>query len=110
MNPCENASSPIVSILQPEPRKIAGWNLDRRYPPKSPTWAALLAADLAAGVPLEPLTRAQALSVTGANGSYFGIARSLSPQERAWVESGQMTLCGVVKYRRRLADEIAKVA
>jgi hypothetical protein len=110
MELCERAFSPVVSIPQAEPRKIAGWNLDRRYPPKSPTEAALLAVDLVAGVPLEPLTRAQALSVTGASGYYFSLARSLSPTERAMVEAGEMTLSGVVKYRRQLATEIAKVA
>jgi hypothetical protein len=109
MQVCERASSPLVTILQSEPRKIPGWRLDPRYGPRTATEAALLAVDLTIGS-VQPMTRVAAIALTGTTAPYFSIARSLSPQERAMVESGELTLNGVAKYRRQIAEEIAKIA
>jgi hypothetical protein len=98
-----------VTILQPEPRRIPGWRLDRRYR-QTASQRALTASDLVAGAPAQSFTWAEAIAVAGSNTRYLSIARSLSPQERARVESGAVTLNGVLRERRRIAAAIAEIA
>jgi hypothetical protein len=111
MTPIHEIPPSVPTIVrQVPPRTIPGWKLDRRYPPQTAAEKALLAVDLASGVPIERLSRVQAISVAGTNVVYYSIARSLSPAERARVESGEVTLNGIVRERRRIAAEIAKIA
>ena len=109
MEHCERASSPNITILQPEPRRIPGWRLDRRYS-QTASQRAITASDLAAGIPAQSFTWAEAIAVAGSNIRYFSIARSLSPQERARVEAGAITLSGIIRERRKIEEEIGKVA
>ena len=101
----------VPTIVRPvPPRSIPGWKLDRRYPPQTAAEKALLAVDLASGVPLERVSRTLAISLAGTNVVYYSIARSLSPAERARVESGELTLNAIPRERRRIAAAIAEIA
>jgi hypothetical protein len=106
----DRASSSKIIALQPEPRKIAGWRLDPRYGRRSTSERALLAVDMAAGIPLEPLSGVAARAATGTSQRSFSIAKSLSSPERAMVEAGTFTLTGILQARRKWATEIAKTA
>jgi hypothetical protein len=107
----ERASSPNIAVLQPEPviRRIPGWQLARRYQ-QTASRRALMACDLVAGAPVQTFTWAEAIAVVGTNSRYLSIALSLSPQERARVEAGTVTLSGIVRERRRIVAEISKIA
>jgi hypothetical protein len=75
--------------------------LDKRIWRHDPTIAALLAADLVAGfVVFDKLPLQQALRLTGANLRYVQVAMDLSPQERAEVEAGRVTLSSLAQGRR----------
>jgi hypothetical protein len=111
MFPTYEVSPTVPTIVrQVPPRSIPGWKLDRRYPPQTAAEKALLAVDLASGVPLERVSRTLAISLAGTNVVYYAIARSLTPAERARVENGQVTLPGVARERRQAAAAIAEIA
>ena len=111
MSPIHNVPPSVPTIVRPvPPRSIPGWKLDRRYPPQTAAEKALLAVDLAGGVPLERVSRTLAISLAGTNVVYFAIARTLSPAERARVESGTVTLPGIARERRQAAAAIAEIA
>jgi hypothetical protein len=108
----ERVLTPVISLpqVQPAVRRIPAWKLDPRFGERSTSERALLALDLAAAVPIEPLSRAAALAATGTSVRSFAIAKSLTPYERQMVEAGRLTLGGVVRARRKWAREIAKIA
>jgi hypothetical protein len=98
-----------VTSLQPEPRKVPGWRLARGYS-QTASQRALTASDLAAGVPAQSFTWAEAVRVAGSNIRYLAIVRSFTPQERARVEAGEITISGILRERRRIVAEISKIA
>jgi len=107
----ERVLTPVIPRPQAQPvvRRIPGWRLDSRYR-QSASQRALLACDLIAGAPAQGFTWAEAAAVAGSNSRYIGIAKTLSPQERARVEAGEINLNGILRERRRIAAEIAKIA
>src|SRR5262245_41921276 len=107
----ERASSPNIAVLQPEPviHRIPGWQLARRYQ-QTASQRALMACDLVAGAPVQSFTWAEACAVAGTNSRYLAIARSLSPQERARVKGGAITLSGILRERRQIETEISRIA
>lgn len=80
-------------LAPPAPRVITGSLFDARTGRLSPTAAALLAADLYDGrATYRWLLLRHVLFVTGASLPYFQAARSLTLEDRAAVEAGDISL------------------
>ena len=77
----------------PLPKIVVGKKLSRRRKGINPSHLALLAVDLETGRARlsAPLTRRQAIAVTGASAGYVATATRLSAQEREQVEAGKLS-------------------
>jgi len=87
-------STPSATPLKPapDPRKINGRELARHRNIRA-DHRALLAADLTRGrLGVFNLTRQQALAVTRASSGYLATATQLTPEQRAKVEYGRVSL------------------
>src|SRR5262245_55907563 len=81
----------------PLPKIVVGKKLSRRRKGINPSHLALVAVDLETGRARlsAPLTRRQAIAVTGASAGYVATATRLSAQEREQVEAGKLSLSSV---------------